>query len=93
MMSDEPLMDDVAKRAGVGPYRRGDGDVGATVKRLREHARLSQAELGERAGVTEAVVAAIEDRTQANPSRPILAKLAAALHVSIEQLFSLERFK
>ena len=56
------------------------------VKRLREERKLTQAQLGKRAGVTEAYISMLEGGQRKNPSLPTLRKLARALGVPVTEL-------
>jgi transcriptional regulator with XRE-family HTH domain len=56
------------------------------VRELRERAKLTQAELAKRAGITEAYVSMIEGGVRKNPSLPTLKKLAKALSVPVTEL-------
>jgi transcriptional regulator with XRE-family HTH domain len=60
--------------------------LGQTVKALRERKRLSQRQLAEKVGVTDAYIAMIETGVRSNPSLPLLRRLARALRVSVAEL-------
>ncbi|MBI5134152.1 MAG: UDP-N-acetylglucosamine 1-carboxyvinyltransferase [Candidatus Taylorbacteria bacterium] len=59
--------------------------IGAMIARLREDRRMTQAELGEKVGTTQSVIARIEKGEQ-NLSTETLAKLSAALGQEIVQI-------
>ena len=59
--------------------------IGGTITRLREDKRMTQAELGEKIGTTQSVIARIESGEQ-NLSTETLAKLSAALDHEILSL-------
>lgn len=61
--------------------------VGRNVRRLREALKLSQEELGFRAGIDRTYVSGVE-RGVRNPTVTVLAKLAAALGSEPERLLS-----
>ncbi len=58
-----------------------------TIKTRRTEQRWSQAELGERLGVSRQTVIAIENGKY-DPSLPLAFKLAAVFEASIEDLFT-----
>jgi transcriptional regulator with XRE-family HTH domain len=61
--------------------------IGAIVKRLRDAQGLTQAQLAERAGLTQGYVAKIESAAYApDPALSVVLKLARALDVSIGEL-------
>jgi transcriptional regulator with XRE-family HTH domain len=56
-------------------------ELGERVRELRESRGLSQAQLADRAKITQGYVAVIEAGQQRLPPRPILVRLAKALGV------------
>ncbi len=60
--------------------------LGARVKHLRRERSLTQEELAERASLTSKFVGEVE-RAESNPSAASLARMAAALSVSMGDLF------
>lgn len=65
------------------------GDFGRTLRKLRTEADLNQAELADRAGITQSAVSQIEKGERA-PSFDVLRRLAAALGVSTAELLGPE---
>ena len=64
--------------------------TGATIKQLREQRKLTQAELGERIGVTDKTVSKWET-AKGLPDISLLQPLAAALGISVMELLSGEQ--
>ena len=64
--------------------------TGATIKQLREQRKLTQAELGERIGVTDKTVSKWET-AKGFPDISLLQPLAAALGISVMELLSGEQ--
>jgi transcriptional regulator with XRE-family HTH domain len=62
------------------------GHVGSRIRLLREQRGLSQEKLVERAGLTSKFLGEVE-RIETNPSTTSIARLAAALSVSVGDLF------
>lgn len=62
-------------------------NVGATIRRKREEAGLSQADLSRKTGVTPAMINQVERGTR-NPSLLLGAGIAKALGCSIDSLLS-----
>ena len=60
--------------------------LGSRIRSLREHAKVSQEELGHLSGLHRTYVGAIE-RGERNPSVLSLKKIADALHVTVKELF------
>ena len=60
--------------------------LGLRVRHLREASDLSQESLGEKAQLDQTYISGIE-RGVRNPSVVVLARLAAALRISLAQLF------
>ena len=56
----------------------------STIAAWREHLRLTQAEIAERMGISQAAFAQME--TAKRPRKATLAKIAAAMGISVEQL-------
>lgn len=68
----------------VAKRRREATGFGARLRELREAKGLTQAQLGERAGMVYQAVAKYE-RGAAEPTWPIVLRLADALEVGVEQ--------
>ncbi|WP_162604758.1 helix-turn-helix domain-containing protein [Geomonas ferrireducens] len=66
--------------------------LGARIKQIRRAKGLSQGELSERIEITENYLSRIEVGTSC-PSLPTLEKVAAALDVSLKDLFDFEPFR
>ena len=66
-------------------YERVRAVVASRIRELRQGRGLSQEELADRAGVHRTYVGMLE-RQLANPSLHVLAKIAEALEVSVEDL-------
>lgn len=64
--------------------------VGPAFRQLREHTKISQEELAFRAGLDRTYVSGIE-RGRRNPSLKSMQRVAAELHVSLDQVFVLAR--
>ena len=60
--------------------------ISANVRRLRRRAGLTQHELAEKAGISRATLARIEAE-ESDPAASTLRKLAAALEVTVSDLF------
>jgi transcriptional regulator with XRE-family HTH domain len=60
-------------------------NLAGNVRKLREEAGLTQEQLAERSSIANATVSRIE-RGRINPSTSLIAKLSAALHVSVDDL-------
>lgn len=56
------------------------------LRKLRTDRGLSQAELGAKAGVTDAYIAQLEKGKKSNPSLDVLKRLANALGVPVTEL-------
>jgi transcriptional regulator with XRE-family HTH domain len=63
------------------------GHLGGRIRLLREERGLSQEKLAERAGLTSKFLGEVE-RVETNPSTTSIARLAAALSVSVGDLFA-----
>lgn len=61
--------------------------IGIRIKRLRQERKLSQESLAERVGISPKYVSSIE-RGKENPTLDIVIKLAGALHVEVEDVFT-----
>jgi putative transcriptional regulator len=66
------------------------GQLANRLKEERERLGLTQAELAARVGVSRKTVNTVENRVF-TPSTLLALKLAAALEISVEQLFWIER--
>jgi putative transcriptional regulator len=64
----------------------GRGRVSNNVRRLREAAAMTQADLGERVGATRQTIIAIEAEKYA-PSLELAFKLARAFHRQVDEVF------
>lgn len=64
----------------------GRGRVSNNVRRLREAASMTQADLGERVGATRQTIIAIEAEKYA-PSLELAFKLARAFHRPVDEVF------
>lgn len=60
--------------------------IGQRIQELRMARGLSLSELAERSGVAKSYLSAIERSLQDNPSIHVLERLAAVLHVPVQQL-------
>lgn len=69
--------------------RLSDAQLGNRMKELRARAGLTQAELAAAVGVTRKTVNTVENRVF-TPSALLALKFAAALGVSVEELFYLD---
>jgi transcriptional regulator with XRE-family HTH domain len=63
--------------------------MGEKIYRARTQRRLSQAELAERTGVTQAAISRLESGEQDNPTATVLRKLAITLGMSMDYLAGL----
>ena len=75
-------------------------DIAAALQRLREARRLTQAELAQRAGLSQGYIAKLEPATrpgqykashQTNPSLAVLTQLAMGLGITVEHLLKESR--
>jgi transcriptional regulator with XRE-family HTH domain len=64
---------------------------GKQIRKFREQLGMSQIELASMAGVTQAAISAIELGTIKTPSVGVAQKIAAALGVTVEKLFPMDR--
>ena len=64
--------------------------IGKAIKKRRAAVGMSQAELADRAGVTQATISIIESGKRANPSWDTIVGIARALGCKIEDLYSEE---
>jgi len=62
--------------------------LGQAIRRIRQEARLSQKDLAEAAGIDQSYLSMIESDQRRNPGTRIIARLAQALQVSIDDLAS-----
>lgn len=60
--------------------------IGKRVQHMRLSKGLSLTELAERAGVAKSYLSAIERDIQSNPSIQFLEKIAAVLHIPVDEL-------
>ncbi len=67
-------------------------DFGRRLKELRKKAGLTQAQLGERVGVTKSVISFYEQQER-SPSPNVLIRLSEVFHVSTDCLLGIERRK
>lgn len=58
------------------------------LRRYRRALRLTQSELAERAGVSAGYISHLETGKRANPSLPVMGRLAAALHITVGELLA-----
>ncbi len=65
-------------------------DFGTRLKELRKNAGLTQAQLGERLGLTKSVISFYELQER-SPSPGVLIKLAEVFHVSTDYLLGMEK--
>lgn len=65
-------------------------DFGDRLKKLRKESGLTQAQLGERIGVTKSVISFYE-LLERSPSPGVLIKLAEVFHVTTDYLLGIER--
>lgn len=83
-------MNETAPQTSGEPVRRGGLDinvpVGRTIRELRELKRITARDLGQRAGVSPAMISRVESG-QVSPSLSILEMLAAALEVPMVSFF------
>ena len=56
------------------------------LKQQRERFNLTQEQLADRSGVSQATISSIENGTERNPKYKTLAALAAALQVTIDEI-------
>jgi DNA-binding XRE family transcriptional regulator len=61
--------------------------MGCRLKDFRENAKMTQAELAEKSGVSRGTIVAIENNSVKNTSTKVLEKLAKALNASIKDIF------
>lgn len=61
--------------------------IGIRIKRLRQEKKLSQEALAEKVGISPKYISSIE-RGKENPTLDILIKLAGALRVEVEEVFT-----
>lgn len=60
--------------------------IGERVKAYRKELKLSLSEVANRAGVSKSYLSALERDLQSNPSIQFLEKIAAVLHITIDDL-------
>jgi len=60
--------------------------LGAQIKRLRKLRGLTQVELADKLGITQAYLAQLESGVRANPTLDLLQRIAKALKVDITKL-------
>jgi ribosome-binding protein aMBF1 (putative translation factor) len=77
-------MEDLSARRQSAEMRNWLRFVGATIKRLRKAAKLTQEELAERCGLPQPHISRLEN-AEHSPSRKTLEKLGAALGVNVEE--------
>ena len=58
------------------------------IRKARKASGLTQVELADKAGVTQAYIAALENGTRKNPSLDLLRKLAKALKTDVAELLA-----
>lgn len=61
--------------------------MGFKIKELREKENLSQAELAQKSGVSQNLIARLESGSLTNTTTDTLFKISKALHVKVEQIF------
>lgn len=61
-------------------------DIGKTIKQIREERNLSQRELSKMSGVTYSALTKIETGIIRSPRIEVIAKLAQALEITIDEL-------
>ena len=64
--------------------------LGAKIKQLRKSQKLTQEQLGEKAGISYKFIGEVE-RGAVNPSLDSLVSIASALHVNVKELFPGEK--
>nr|MBC7245520.1 helix-turn-helix transcriptional regulator [Chloroflexota bacterium] len=60
--------------------------LGQAIRAIRQEAGLSQKELAEAAGIDQSYLSMIESGQRHNPGTRLMARLAQALHVSMDEL-------
>ena len=61
--------------------------MGFKIKELREKENLSQAELAQKSGVSQNLIARLESGALTNTTTDTLLKISKALNVKVEQIF------
>lgn len=61
--------------------------MGFKIKELREKENLSQAELAQKSGVSQNLIARLESGALTNTTTDTLFKISKALNVKVEQIF------
>lgn len=61
--------------------------MGFKIKELREKENLSQAELAQKSGVSQNLIARLESGSLTNTTTDTLFKISKALNVKVEQIF------
>jgi transcriptional regulator with XRE-family HTH domain len=62
-------------------------EMGFKIKELREKENLSQAELAQKSGVSQNLIARLESGALTNTTTDTLFKISKALNVKVEQIF------
>lgn len=75
----------MSKKKSNGAENKKEGTIGKYVRDARKHRKMSQEELASAAGVVTQTISNIETDNSA-PRRETVRKLAAVLHVSMEEL-------
>jgi transcriptional regulator with XRE-family HTH domain len=61
--------------------------VGYKIKEIRESRDMTQEELAEKSGVSRVTISGLENGTERNTTSKTLVKIAAALGVTVDQIF------
>lgn len=61
--------------------------MGYRIKEVREQKNMTQEELAEKSGVSRGTISALENGSARNTGSKTLLKIAAALEVSLENIF------
>jgi transcriptional regulator with XRE-family HTH domain len=65
--------------------------MNGTIKRIRMRKKLTQTDLADRAGLTQAYIAELESGRKRNPSLSALTRIAAVLGVPVTALIKARR--
>lgn len=61
--------------------------MGYRIKEIREAKNMTQEELSEKSGISRVTISGLENGTERNTTSKTLVKIAAALGVTIDQIF------
>lgn len=64
--------------------------MGYRIKEIREAKNMTQEELSEKSGISRVTISGLENGTERNTTSKTLVKIAAALGVTIDQIFFAE---